>query len=49
MLAELQVNNAKVMWTRIEDYRGEAFDLITARAVAYSDKLLARAFPLLKK
>lgn len=49
MLTELEVNNAKVIWTRIEEYRWEDFDLITARAVAYSDKLLERAFPLLKK
>lgn len=49
MLAELGVKNAKVIWTRIEEYDGELFDIVTARAVAYSDKLLKWAFPLLKK
>ena len=49
MLAELGVKNAEVIWTRIEEYQGEKADLITARAVAYSDKLLKRAYPLLKK
>jgi 16S rRNA G527 N7-methylase RsmG len=33
----------------MEDYKGEHFDVITARAVAYSDKLLKWAYPLLKK
>lgn len=32
----------------MEDYQGEKADVITARAVAYSDKLIERAFPLLK-
>ncbi|MCR5413041.1 MAG: class I SAM-dependent methyltransferase [Patescibacteria group bacterium] len=40
MLADLQVSNAKVVRTRIEDYPKESFDFITARAVAYIDKLL---------
>ncbi len=49
MLAQLGVKNAEVLWTRIEEYQGEKADLITARAVAYSDKLLNRSYPLLKK
>jgi len=49
MLADLHVSNAKVVRTRIEDYPKESFDFITARAVAYIDKLLWRAYPLLKK
>lgn len=48
MLETLWVKNAKVIWTRMEDYKGEHFDVITARAVAYSDKLLKWAYPLLK-
>jgi 16S rRNA G527 N7-methylase RsmG len=35
--------------TRIEEYNEKKFDVITARAVAYSDKLLKRSYPLLKK
>ena len=49
ILAQLGVKNAQVLWTRIEDYQGEKADLLTARAVAYSDKLLKRSYPLLKK
>ena len=49
ILADLGVKNAKVIWTRIEEYKGKQFDVITARAVAYSDKLLKWSYPLLKK
>ena len=49
MLESLWVKNAKVIWTRIEEYKGDSFDVITARAVAYSDKLIKWAYPLLKK
>jgi 16S rRNA G527 N7-methylase RsmG len=38
-----------MMRTRIEDIKNQTFDLVTARAVAYSDKLLNRATPLVKK
>ena len=48
MLAQLNVKNAEVLWTRIEEYKWEKADIITARAVAYSDKLLKRSYPLLK-
>ena len=49
MLANLWATNAKVLWTRIEDYQGEQADILTARAVAYVDKLLEWSTPLLKK
>lgn len=49
MLEQLGAHNAQVLWTRMEDYQGEKADLLTARAVAYSDKLLKRAYPLVKK
>ena len=49
MLADLWASNAKVLWTRIEDYQGEQADILTARAVAYADKLLEWSTPLLKK
>lgn len=49
MLDALWVKNAKVIWTRIEEYKEKQFDIVTARAVAYSDKLIKWAYPLLKK
>ena len=49
ILDELGVKNVEMMRTRIEDIKNQTFDLVTARAVAYSDKLLNRATPLIKK
>ena len=49
ILQELGVKNVEMMWTRIENIKNQAFDLVTARAVAYSDKLLSWAAPLIKK
>ncbi len=49
MLENLNVKNVEMIRTRIEDIKNQTFDLITARAVAYSDKLLNRATPLMKK
>ncbi|MBO7505733.1 class I SAM-dependent methyltransferase [bacterium] len=46
---ELGVKNVEMMRSRIEDIKNQTFDLVTARAVAYSDKLLNRATPLIKK
>jgi 16S rRNA (guanine527-N7)-methyltransferase len=48
MITELGIENAKVIWGRIEEMEG-AFDFITARAVAYVDKLIPRSVHLLKK
>ena len=49
ILDELGVKNVEMMRTRIEELKNQTFDLVTARAVAYSDKLLNRATPLVKK
>ena len=49
ILDELGVKNVEMMRTRIEEVKNQTFDLVTARAVAYSDKLLNRATPLVKK
>lgn len=49
ILDELEVKNVEMMRTRIEELKNQTFDLVTARAVAYSDKLLNRATPLVKK
>jgi 16S rRNA G527 N7-methylase RsmG len=48
-LDELEVKNVEMMRTRIEELKNQTFDLVTARAVADSDKLLNRATPLVKK
>ena len=49
ILEVLGVKNVEMMRTRIEEIKNQTFDLVTARAVAYSDKLLNRATPLVKK
>lgn len=49
ILEELGVKNVEMMRTRIEEIKNRTFDLVTARAVAYTDKLLNRATPLVKK
>lgn len=49
ILGELWVKNVEMVWSRIEEFKNQTFDLVTARAVAYSDKLLNRATPLIKK
>ena len=49
ILEELEVKNVEMIWGRIEEIKNQTFDLVTARAVAYSDKLLNRADHLIKK
>ena len=49
ILEGLGVKNVEMIRTRIENIKNQTFDLVTARAVAYSDKLLNRATPLVKK
>ena len=49
ILEQMNINNVEMVWSRIEDVKNQTFDLVTARAVAYSDKLLNRATPLVKK
>lgn len=49
ILEELDVKNVEMIWGRIEEIKNQTFDLVTARAVAYSDKLLNRADHLIKK
>ena len=48
ILEELGVKNVEMIWGRIEEIKNQTFDLVTARAVAYSDKLLNRAYHLIK-
>ncbi len=49
ILEKLNVKNVEMIRTRVEDIKDQTFDLVTARAVAYSDKLLNWAAPLIKK
>ena len=49
IMKELGVKNVEMMRTRIEDIKNQTFDLVTARAVAYADKLLDWATPIVKK
>lgn len=49
ILEKLDVKNVEMIWSRIEDINNQTFDLVTARAVAYSDKLLNWITPLVKK
>lgn len=49
MLGELEVENVDLIWKRAEEYKWERFDVLTARAVAYVDKLLPWTEHLLKK
>ena len=49
ILQQLSVSNVTMYRWRAEEIKNQTFDLITARAVAYSDKLLNRITPLVKK
>ncbi|MDR0860810.1 MAG: 16S rRNA (guanine(527)-N(7))-methyltransferase RsmG [Candidatus Peribacteria bacterium] len=48
MIAELKIKNAEVLRGRVEE-RKELFDYITARSVAYVDKLIPWSYRVLKK
>lgn len=49
ILKEMKILNATVERVRAEEYHGEKFDFVTARAVAYADKLIPRVASLVKK
>ena len=49
MIEKLWLKNIKIIWTRAEDYKEQQFDILTARAVAYIDKLLKFTKHLVKK
>ena len=48
IIEKLWLKNVKVIWSRAEDYKEEKFDVLTARAVAYIDKLLKYTYHLVK-
>jgi 16S rRNA (guanine527-N7)-methyltransferase len=47
IIDQLGISNAKVVWERIEMYKSQTFDYVSARAVAHVDKLIPRAYHLL--
>lgn len=50
MAKQLWLKNVDVIWSRAEEYiPEEKFDILTARAVAFSDKLFAWTYDLVKK
>lgn len=46
---QLWITNIELIWKRAEECKDKQFDVITARAVAYVDKLLPRTKHLLKQ
>lgn len=44
---KLWLDNVQIIWSRIEEHK-KKYDIITARAVAYADKIITRAVPLIK-
>ena len=48
ILENLWVKNVQMIRSRVEDIKDLNFDLVTARAVAYWDKLLNRLYPITK-
>jgi 16S rRNA (guanine527-N7)-methyltransferase len=49
MATILSVKNVSLVWSRAEEYKHEPYDILTARAVAFSDQLFKRCYWLVKK
>ena len=49
IIVNLNLSNVKVIWTRAEQYKDKQFDILSARAVAYIDKLFKYSKHLVKK
>ena len=49
MTKQLWIPNIELLWKRAEEFKDKQFDVLTARAVAYVDKLLPRTKHLLKQ
>lgn len=45
----LWLKNVQVVRSRAEEYKHEPYDVLTSRAVAFSDKLFSRTYHLVKK
>lgn len=48
MIQTLWLPDTKAVWTRAEEHTTQ-YDVVTARAVAYADKIIPRCLPLCKK
>lgn len=48
MIDQLWIKNCTALWSRSEDHHHK-YDIVTARAVAYADHIIARSLPLCKK
>jgi 16S rRNA (guanine527-N7)-methyltransferase len=48
IISSLSITNVNVVRSRIEAFKKQTFEYATARAVAYVDKLIPWAYPLLK-
>lgn len=48
MIEKLWLPDTKAVRSRVEDHR-QTYDIVTARAVAYADKIIPRCVPLCKK
>lgn len=48
MIEQLELPDTKTVWTRAEEHLTQ-YDIVTARAVAYADKIIPRCVPLCKK
>ena len=48
IIFSLWLKNVKVIWSRAEDFKQKQFDILTARAVAYIDKLFKYSYHLVK-
>ncbi|AKH32956.1 Ribosomal RNA small subunit methyltransferase G [candidate division SR1 bacterium Aalborg_AAW-1] len=48
MIEKLELPDTKAVRSRVEDHR-QMYDIVTARAVAYADKIIQRCVPLCKK
>ena len=48
MIQTLWLPDTKAIWARAEDHYSQ-YDIVTARAVAYADKIIPRCLPLCKK
>ena len=48
MIQTLWLSDTKAIWVRAEEHHGQ-YDIVTARAVAYADKIIPRCLPICKK
>lgn len=49
MINSLELKNVKVIWTRAENFGKKDFDILTARAVWFADKLFEWSYQLVKE